>query len=349
MIQTTRRRGRQIAATAGAATALMAAASGCGSGGSTTAAPQSSNVANSSTVLRVGDQKATSAEALLKAAGLLDKLPFRVEWSTFTSGPPMLQAMGSGSLDLGDVGDAPPVFAAASGEKIAAVAAQKPVTAAAAILVPSGSPITSVAQLKGKTIAVAQGSSADYQLIAALARAGLTVHDVHLIYLQPADAEAAFAAHHVAAWAVWSPYIEQAETTNHAKVLADGTGLGGNYTFVVASQQSLADKDKSSEIKIYVKYLNQARTWANTHPAEWAKAWADGTGLPVSVMTQAAKDDVSTVVPIDSAVVSFEQQVADTFSKSGLIPKDIDFSSYIDTRFNSLATNPQASNKGGSS
>jgi sulfonate transport system substrate-binding protein len=349
MNQTTRRRARQIAAAAGAATALMGAAVGCGSGssgGSTTAAPQSSNAANSSSVLRVGDQKATSAEALLKAAGLLDKLPFKVQWSTFTSGPPMLQAMGSGSLDLGDVGDAPPVFAAASGEKIAAVAAQKPLAAAAAILVPSGSPIASVAQLKGKTIAVAQGSSADYQLIAALERAGLSVHDVHLIYLQPADAEAAFAAGHVAAWAVWSPYIEQAKATNHARVLADGTGLGGNYTFVVASQQSLADQAKASEIKTYVKYLNQARTWANTHPAQWAKAWADGTGLPVSVMTQAAKDDVSTVVPITSDVVSFEQQVTDTFSKSGLIPKDIDFSSYVDTRFNSLVA---STNKGASS
>jgi sulfonate transport system substrate-binding protein len=346
MIQTTRRRTRQIAATAGAAMAVMAAAAGCGSSSSTTAAPQSSNAANSSDVLRVGDQKATSAEALLKAAGLLDKLPFKVQWSTFTSGPPMLQAMGSGSLDLGDVGDAPPVFAAASGEKIAAVAAQKPLTSAAAILVPPGSPITSVAQLKGKTIAVAQGSSADYQLIAALERVGLSVHDVHLIYLQPADAEAAFVAHHVAAWAVWSPYIEQAKTDDHAKVLADGTGLGGNYTFVVASQQSLGDAAKAAEIKTYVRYLNQARGWANTHPAQWAKSWADGTGLPVSVMTQAAKDDVSTVVPIDSAVVSFEQQVADTFSKSGLIPKDIDFSSYVDKRFNSLVA---STNKGASS
>jgi sulfonate transport system substrate-binding protein len=328
----------------------MGAAVGCGSGssgGSTTAAPQSSNAANSSSVLRVGDQKATSAEALLKAAGLLDKLPFKVQWSTFTSGPPMLQAMGSGSLDLGDVGDAPPVFAAASGEQIAAVAAQKPLNSAAAILVPSGSPIASVAQLKGKTIAVAQGSSADYQLIAALARAGLSVHDVHLIYLQPADAEAAFAAGHVAAWAVWSPYIEQAKTTNHAKVIADGTGLGGNYTFVVASQQSLADPAKAAEIKTYVKYLNQARTWANEHPSQWAKGWADGTGLPVSVMTQAAKDDVSAVVPITSAVVSFEQHVADAFSKSGLIPKDVDFSKYVDTRFNSLV--PKTANKGASS
>jgi sulfonate transport system substrate-binding protein len=348
MNQITRRRIRQIAAAAGAATALMGAAAGCGSGSSPSSAPKSTNAANSSAVLRVGDQKATSAEALLKAAGVLDKLPFKVQWSTFTSGPPMLQAMGSGSLDLGDVGDAPPVFAAAGGEKIAAVAAQKPVTAAAAILVPSGSPITSVAGLKGKTIAVAQGSSADYQLLAALNRAGLTVKDVHLIYLQPADAEAAFAAGHVAAWAVWSPYIEQAQTANHAKVIADGAGLGGNYTFVVASQQSLADSAKAAEIKTYVRYLDQARTWANEHPAEWAKSWADGTGLPVSVMTRAAKDDISTVVPIDSAVVSFEQQVADAFSKSGLIPKDINFSQFVDTRFNSLATST-AANKGASS
>lgn len=349
MKQGNRHRARRVTAALATAFVVTGSAAACSSQDSATPSPHSSNVASSSDVLRVGDQKATSAEALLKAAGLLDKLPFKVAWSTFTSGPPMLQAMGSGSLDLGDVGDAPPVFAAAGGEKISVVAAQQPVPQSAAILVPSGSPITSVAQLKGKTIAVAQGSSADYQLLAALTRAGLTVKDVHLIYLQPADAEAAFAAGHVAAWAVWSPYIEQAEAANHAKVVANGAGLGGNYTFVVASDAALADPAKVGEIRTYVRLLNKARGWANTHPAQWARSWAGGTGLPVSVMTQAARDDTSQVVPIDSQVVSFEQRVTDAFATSGLIPHDINFSRYVDTRFNSLATSAEAPKDGASS
>ena len=151
------------------------------------------------------------------------------QFDDFTSGPPMLQAMPeSGSVDVGGVGDAPPVFAAAGGEKIAVVGATFPNVASAATLVPKGSSITSISQLRGKRIAVAQGSSADYELLAQLTKAGLTPKDVNLIYLQPADALAAFTSHHVDAWAVWSPYIEQAETQYGAKAIATGKGYGGN-------------------------------------------------------------------------------------------------------------------------
>ncbi len=74
----------------------------------------SANTTNVSNVtLNIGDQAGSGAEALLTAAGLIGKLPFKAHWSDFTSGPPMLQAMGAGSIDVGGVGDAPPVFAAA--------------------------------------------------------------------------------------------------------------------------------------------------------------------------------------------------------------------------------------------
>src|SRR5690242_5397036 len=111
--------------------------------------------------LNVGDQKGAGAEAVLAAAGRLKTLPFKVNWSDFASGPPMLQAMASGSVDIGGVGDAPPVFAASGGEAIEIVGARK--TDAGdqdSVVVPKGSPITSIQQLKGKKIAYASGSSA---------------------------------------------------------------------------------------------------------------------------------------------------------------------------------------------
>jgi hypothetical protein len=61
----------------------------------------------------------------------------------------MLQAMGGGAIDVGGVGNAPPVFAAAGGEKIAIVAANQANPFGSALLVPKNSPITSVAQLTG--------------------------------------------------------------------------------------------------------------------------------------------------------------------------------------------------------
>ena len=109
-----------------------------------------------------------------------------------------------------------------------------------------GSPITSVAQLRGKRIAVAQGSSADYHLLTVLNKAGLSVHDVTLTYLQPAEGLAALSSGHVDAWDIWSPFVEQAEVQKNAKALVTGTGYGSPYSFAVASRAALAKSEEKS-------------------------------------------------------------------------------------------------------
>ena len=288
--------------------------------------------------LHIGDQAGTGAEALLTAAGLIGKLPFKVAWSDFTSGPPMLQAMGAGAVDVGGVGNAPPVFAAAGGDKIAIVGAYQANPLGSALLVPKNSPITSVAQLKGKRIAVAQGSSADYHLLTVLNKAGLTVHDVTLSYLQPAEGLAALSSGHVDAWDIWSPFVEQAEVQDNARALVTGTGYGSPYSFAVASRAALADPAKAAAIGDYLKLLAQAHAWATSHLSAWANVWAKATGLPASVMQKAASDDASNAVPITATVVSSEQQVSDAFTSAGLIPVHVNFNDYVDTTFNNTAS-----------
>ncbi len=314
--------------------------SGSGSAAGTSPAASGTTSANTTDVskvtLNIGDQAGSGSQALLTAAGLIGKLPFKAHWSDFTSGPPMLQAMGSGSIDVGGVGDAPPVFAAAGGSQIAVVSALKANPDGSAILVPKNSPIHSVAQLKGKSIAVAQGSSADYHLLAILTKAGLTIKEVTPNYLQPAEGQAAFASNHVAAWDVWSPFIEQAEVQDHARILINGSTIGQTYSFEVASKAALAEPAKAAAIHDYLKLLDQAYAWAATHKSVWASTWAKATGLPLSTMTLAVNDDLNTPVAITPTVISSEQSVANAFTKAGLIPSQVDFSNYAVTTFNSV-------------
>ncbi len=82
----------------------------------------------------------------------------------------------------------PPVFAASGGEAVEIVGARQTNGDQDALLVPKGSPITSISQLKGKKIAYASGSSANYNLLTVLSKASLTTKDVTLVNLQPADA-----------------------------------------------------------------------------------------------------------------------------------------------------------------
>jgi sulfonate transport system substrate-binding protein len=335
----TRLRLLSLAASLLAAGGLAAACSSGSSGSAGSSAPAASGSVSASQLknvtLHVGDQAGSGSEALLTAAGLINKLPFHVVWSDFTSGPPMLQAMGAGAIDVGAVGDAPPIFEAAGGGQIAVVAATVADPDAAALLLPKGSTVTSVAQLKGKTIGVAEGSSANYHLLAVLKQAGLTVKDVTIENLQPAQASAAFASGHLAAWDIWSPFIEQAEVQHGAKVLVNGTPVGKTFSFEVASKAALANPAKAAAIRAYLALIAQAHAWANTHPGGWATTWSAASGLPLPIMTQAAKDDVAVTVPISSSVISSEQSIADAFTTAGLIPGHVDFANYAVTTFNS--------------
>ena len=285
--------------------------------------------------LHIGDQAGTGAEALLTAAGLIDKLPFKVSWSDFTSGPPLLQAMAAGSVDVGGVGNSPPVFAAAGGDRIALVSALQSGPRGTALLVPKGSSIGSVADLRGKRIAVAQGSASDYHLLTVLNKAGIGVHDVTLVYLQPAEGLAALTSGHVDAWDIWSPFLEQAEGQYGATALVNGSGYGSPYSFQVASRAALADPAKAAAIKDYLALIAQAHAWVNKHLAVWASVWAKASGLPLSIMRQAATDDYATAVPLTPAVIGSEQQVSDAFTKAGLIPVHVNFADFTDTELGS--------------
>ncbi|MFC4589815.1 ABC transporter substrate-binding protein [Sphaerisporangium corydalis] len=315
------------------ALALTAVLAACG-GASGTSAPGSSSGAQEIT-LRIGDQKAGS-QVLLTAAGELDKLPYKVTWAQFTSGPPLLEAVNAGGVDLGAVGNTPPIFAAAAGSKITVVAADRQNVAGAAVVVPAGSAITGPAQLKGKRVAVAKGSSAHYHLLAVLKKENLTFDDITVSYLQPADALAAFSSGKIDAWAIWDPYTSQAKVANQAKVLVDGTGYVNGYNFQVAGQAALADTAKADAIRDYLTRLQRAKIWANSHQAEWAKVWAKETGLPIEVTTAAAANRTTTPVPIDDALIASEQEMADAFTAGGLFPSKIDFARFADRRFNDI-------------
>ncbi|MFF2522931.1 ABC transporter substrate-binding protein [Streptomyces liangshanensis] len=285
--------------------------------------------------LNVGDQKGGS-EAILRAAGELKDLPYRVKWSTFTSGPPMLEAVNAGAVDIGTVGNTPPVFAAGARSKIVVVAAVHGDPAGEAILVPENSPLKKTTDLKGRTLAVAQGSSAHFQLIASLKAAGLKLSDIKVTLLQPADALAAFNSGKVDAWAVWDPYTSQVLGSGKGRILTNGRGVVNGLTVQVAAPAALKDKKKEQAIGDLIARLRRAQDWVYEHPEAWAKVWAKDTGLPYDVALAAVKRSYGTRVPValDKDAIASEQRIADTFADLKLIPRHFDFADYVDGRFN---------------
>jgi len=327
--------GLGVAACSSSSSSSSSTAAASAAASTSASASPSSSVNLSSVTLNVGDQKGTGAEAILKAAGLLSTLPFHVSWSDFTSGPPMLEAMASGSVDVGGVGDAPPVFAAAGGEGVEIVGAREvPTGDQDALLVPKGSSITSIQQLKGKKIAYGSGSSGNYQMLTVLTAAGLTTKDVTLVNLQPAEALAAFTSGSVDAWDIWPPYVQQAVAQDGAKVLARGSQYGSPYSYEVASKAAVANPAKAAAIQIYLTTLDKAYVWAEKNPDAWGAAWAAATGLPASITNVAATVDSTTPVVINGTITDSEQELVTQFYKAGLIPSQPNMSQYVTSQFN---------------
>ncbi|MFF7140522.1 ABC transporter substrate-binding protein [Streptomyces nodosus] len=307
----------------------------CGADSAAGAATRGGTDGRGSLTLDVGDQKGGS-EAVLRAAGELDHLDYTIKWSTFTSGPPLLEAVNAGAVDIGGVGNTPPVFAAGAGSKITVVAAWHGTSKGDAILVPKDSELTAPSQLKGRSIAVAQGSSAHYQLVASLEKAGLKLSDVKVKHLQPADALAAFTGGKVDAWAVWDPYTSQVLQAGQGRVLTTGDGITNGLSFQVAAPSALKDKRKAAAVKDYLGRLRRAQDWVHAHPEAWAEVWAKDTGLPYEVaLASVRRTNASRVaVAVDQPLIDSEQQIADTFAALGLIPRTVDFAAFVTTRFN---------------
>ncbi len=284
-------------------------------------------------VLKVGSQKG-GTKALVLASGVLDGAPYRVEWSEFPAAQHLLEAVGAGAVDLGAVGDAPFLFAYASGGKVRAVHASKATAGGGgtAILVGKDSPIRSVADLRGRKVATGRGSIGHYLLLRLLDGAGLKPDDVKLVYLSPGDAKAAFATGAIDAWVTWGSYIHLAQRTDGARVLADGRGVLSGYGFEVANIASISTK--RPQIGDFLHRLSKAQRWVGDNRAEYAAALAKETGLDPQIAALTVGNTRGEPVAIDATVIAEEAQVLERFQAAGAISGHPDIAQAFDASFN---------------
>jgi sulfonate transport system substrate-binding protein len=293
----------------------------------------SSASAGDAVVLKVASQRG-GTRAIMEASGVLDGAPYKVEWSEFPSAQTLLEALSAGAVDAGAVGDAPFMFAYASGSKIKAVQAVKSDGSAAstAIVIPAHSPIKTVGDLRGRRVATGRGSIGHYLLLLALERAGLKPSDVTVVYLAPGDAKAAMASGSVDAWATWGSYIDLAITRDHARILIDSRGYLSGIAFEAANEHAIATK--RAQLDDFLHRLARAQVWAKDHEDLYAHALAIDTGLPLDIAQATVVRERRLAVPIDAAVEAEEVDTLAHFRAAGVIDKPIDVHAALDPSFN---------------
>ncbi|MEO6842651.1 MAG: sulfonate ABC transporter substrate-binding protein [Bradyrhizobium sp.] len=274
--------------------------------------------------VRIGYQKYGKL-VLLKGKGSLEEklkpLGYKVVWTEFPSGPPLLEAMNVGAIDFGIAGETPPIFAQAAGAPLVYLAYDPPAPQGEAILVPKDSPLKSVADLRGKKVALNKGSNVHYLLVKALEKADLKYADIQPVFLAPADALAAFSRGSVDAWVIWDPYEAAAEASTGARILADGTGVVSNYQFYFSSKNFLAHDGKA--VDVVLEALNEADDWTRNNIEAVAEQLSPSVGLPASVLAVSLKRESYGIRPISDDVIASQQRIADTFFGLGLLPKAI--------------------------
>jgi len=282
--------------------------------------------------LRIGYQKSASLFVLQKAQGTLEKrlapLGFSVKWVEFPAGPQLLEGLNVGAVDVGYVGEAPPIFAQAAGAKFVYFGYDPAAPRAEAILVSKDSSLRSVAELKGKKVALNKGSNVHYLLVKQLEKNGLKFSDIQPVYLAPADGRAAFESRNVDAWVIWDPFQAAAEKATGARVLADGTpNVVNNYQFYLGERGFVTKNPRVIEA-LFEDSVAQG-IWLKKNLRQAAELIAPLQGLAVDVVELALQRYEFNVKPITAAVAADQQKIADTFFDLKLIPKSIKVSDAV--------------------
>lgn len=254
-------------------------------------------------------------EQALKAQGI------QVKWVEFPAGPQLLEGLNVGSVVFGESGEAPPIFAQAASPNLVYVANQPAAPNAEALIVQKNSPIQSIQDLKGKRVALNKGSNVHYLLLKLLEKNQLTLQDIQVVYLPPADARAAFEKGAVDAWVIWDPFFAAAEQQIGARVLATGQNLVSNHQFYLADRKFA--EQHPEVLNTVVQQLNQTTEWVKTHQDDAARLLEKPTALDFNILKTSISRMGFGVTPLSPDVIQQQQYVADAFYQQKLIPQPL--------------------------
>lgn len=214
------------------AATVLAALTGCATTATQSTAPAPATTGGGETVVEetvakinfgyITDFNGTSLLAIAKDLGIWEKYNIDARYFTFTNGPLQIQAMGTGDLDFGYIGPGAFWLPATGAAQFVSI---NTVGDADRVIVRADSGITSIADLRGKSVAYPAGTSGEQVLRLALESAGMTIDDINGVIMDPSTLVAAFSAGQIEAAGIWYPNVEV------IKQSVDIIELAGNKDF----------------------------------------------------------------------------------------------------------------------
>lgn len=275
------------------------------------------------TTLRIGTYKGGDSYYFTDAG--VENIPYKTAVAEFSGGNLIVEAMSSGSLDVGGMSEIPPIFAAAGNSPLKVIAVLRGDVNNQVVLVPKNSTISDPSQFKGKRIGYVRSTTSHYFLIQLLKEHGLTFKDIQPVALPPQDGLAAFKSGQLDAWVIYGLVVEFAKSQG-ARVLRTAKGyLSGNYV-ISASTQAIADPLKHQAVGDYLQRVSKVYEWINRNPEKWAARSGQIAGVPAQFFLNQVKNrsEEYKLIPVDDAAIKSQQKVADVFADAGLLGRRVD-------------------------
>ncbi|WP_059412315.1 taurine ABC transporter substrate-binding protein [Cupriavidus basilensis] len=208
---------------------------------------------------------AQDAQAVEKKTG------YKVSFRKLASGADVIRALASGSVQIGEAGSAPIASGLSQGLDIELFWILDNINDAEALVVRNGSNVRSLADLKGKRLAVPFVSTSHFHTLLALEAAKVDPRGVRIVNMRPPEIAAAWERGDIDATFIWDPVLAKAKKsgqvlTTSGKIAAQT----GKATFdgIVVSKAFARDND--AFLTEFVKILADTDAAYRNNKSAWS-------------------------------------------------------------------------------
>lgn len=259
----------------------------------------------------------------------LNKVGYTLKTSTATFGPPIVEAMAAGQVDIGELGVAPHVVAVARGLPIKAVVTTN--IAGESVMLPKDSSVKSIKDLKGKKVAIpAKGTMQDFIIRRALTANGMTPADVTWIEMSPADMSTSLQRNQIDAAVLWEPWTARL-LLQGARMLKSGQEIWPDHDNQLISVTAAAIQDHEPAVRAFVQQTIRGLEYVMDNPDESITITAKHLGLEREVVAKAWANMIRrrSGAPNPQSL----QEFVNALREWGYVKRQVTSQDLIDTRF----------------